>query len=140
VGQGYRKEGVVFGSSRLQLLEPTPGNRIPYGQVPYCKGVTGTNLSGYAFPGNNTYTYGGFQSNQGTCQYLDAANAIPDVYSSGGAYIPTRVTLTEQAVLPDDGTCEGLPYPPPTCKFVATKPPELTYVNDPGTSPRRTSM
>lgn len=48
--QKYRILGTVFGSARLQLVEPSQSVRMPAGQVPYCLGSAARDplpVSGY---------------------------------------------------------------------------------------------
>ena len=128
--------GTVFGSARLQLQEPNASVRMPAGQVPYCLGSNSSPpLPGYSYPPGGGYTWsGGPSAPQGLCQYQDAILAIPDVFLPGGAFVPTRLSLTPQAVGPLPA-CEQLASP--TCEWGA-KPglpyatPQLVYVADPG--------
>lgn len=110
---------------------------MPAGQVPYCLGSNSSPpLSGYAYPPGGGYTWGGGPSAypQGLCQYQDAILAIPDVFLPGGAFVPTRLSLTPQTVSPLPA-CNQLENP--TCKWAATPglpyaTPQLVYVADPG--------
>lgn len=74
IQQGYRKEGVIFGTARLQLREPSQSFRVPDGSVPYCSGVNVTipRTQGYSFPNPGVYSYNGQLSPQGQCVYFDA--------------------------------------------------------------------
>ena len=103
----------MFGSARLQLLEPSSSVRLPSGQVPYCLGSSSSApLSGYSYPTSTTYAWNSAPSTgspQGTCLYLDAILAISDVFQPGGSMVPTRTSLTPQTV-----------YPLPTCATLAS--------------------
>ena len=127
---------MIFGSARLQIFEPTLDVRVPQAQVPYCHGTTSSpSLSGYSYTGRNTYTYNNGQpAKQGTCMYLDAPIAVPDVFLPNGGFVPTRINLTPQNVVPQPD-CSRLGNN--TCTWNTTAglgyaTPELTYITDPG--------
>jgi hypothetical protein len=132
--QGYRKLGTVFGSARLQVQQPDSSQSSSLARPPYCLGVNSTSIPGYSFPGNRTFLYSGsIVGTQYECQFQDAAFAVPDPFSTGGTYIPTRVTTTPQFIMPDDGSCASLSYAPPTCQFASASEPTTIYIANPRT-------
>jgi hypothetical protein len=103
-------QGLISGTVRLQLLEPqSQAYRWPNQQAPYCLGVNSSTDPDYSFPAafpgappvGPFYVFSGSGVGPaGNCTYLDARMAVPDALESGGIFLPTRVSITQQVAQP----------------------------------------
>jgi len=126
--QSYKEQGIVSGTVRMSLLEPTPAYRWPDGSAPYCAGVTASPSDHYIFPAPGKYEYlnDGVLASQYPCQYLDAAMAVSNPLEDGAIFMPSRVTMTSAVVSPQPA-CNTLAHSYCVWNTTATN---VTYVAD----------